>query len=453
MAKQAWRKGRVMLAGMLGVVALTLLTLWGCGGGGYDQPASSAVTTQTATALITPQQLKSWVDAGLVNKDGAYERVVIVEVSGNTANYDVAHIPGAISVNLTNEMTKSRVEGPMLTGQLIATGEQMDALIQKCGIDRYTTIVFTTSEAEMNANQLWNLTRGYTTFRYWGFPKERLKVLDGGNKAWKAAGFALTDAVPTIKRSTYCVTPDNVSRVRDDLRASLSDMILAVQAGTATNDFVDGRATDPVVPGPTSDLIDTSSPTKYVVFEGLVKGGRAYSYTNLIDATSKQFKAAADIRTGLNIPAGKNSIYTICRAGNIASVVFFAIDGYAYYNEVEAGTLKAVWYDGSWGQWGLMAASNLTGPVSSVNAGGKLAVGSVWDTTALTDSLTYNVDFDTDAVTAGIQGRPIVSYTTRIQAPEPAITANQVEDADKAYRSPITTGTGGGSTGGGGGGC
>ena len=441
MAKKVWEKGWFVLAGRCGLVALTLLAVWGCGTSGYDAPSAGVVTTKTPTALIQADTLKQWIDSGLVNKSGGYDRVVILEAS-SVPNYSAGHIPGAQQVDLANDMMQTRVEGPMLTGQLVPDGAKMDALIQKFGIDANTTIVFTSSEAEVGSP--WNLTRGYTTFRYWGFPKERLKVLDGGNKGWKAAGNALTAAVPNIKRSSYGVTANNVSHIRTDLRASLSEMITAVTEGTASNDFIDGRATDPVVPGPTADLIDTSTPTKYVVFEGLVKGGRAYSYTNLIDATTKQFKPVADIRSGLNIPATAKTVYAICRAGNIASALFFAIDGYAYYNEVETGAVKAVWYDGSWGQWGLLASSSRVG-TSGTNAGGKLAVGSVWDTTPLTNSLTYNID--------ATPTRAIVTYNTRLASPEPPLAAgNQLEEADAAYRSPVTS-TSGGSASTGGGGC
>lgn len=444
MVNQAWKKGRILLTSMIGVLALTMLTLWGCGGGGgssYDNPASSAVTTKTATALIQAAELKQWVDAGLVNKAGGYDRVVIMDVS-SAPNYSTAHIRGAQNVSLNDELVQTRVEGPMSTGQLVLDGAKMDALIKKLGIDANTTIVFTSSEAEVGSP--WNLTRGYATFRYWGFPKNRLKVLDGGNKAWKVAGYALTTEIPSITPSTYVVTPNNINRVRTDLRASLTDMIAAVQAGsvkagTGTNDFIDGRATDPTVPGPTTDLIDG---TKYVVFEGLLKGGRAYSYTNLIDSTTKQFKSIADIKAGLNIPATATTVYTLCRAGNIASALFFAIDGYAYYNEVESGAIKAVWYDGSWGQWGLMSASTANG--------GKLAAGSVWDTSLLTDSLTYNVGKTVSGTTLTISN--IISYGSRLASPEPSIAAgNQLEEADAAYLSPVTTTSGGGSTGGGGG--
>ena len=91
-----------------------------------------------------------------------------------------------------------------------------------------------------------------------------------------------------------------------------------------------------------------------------------------------------------------------------------------------------------------MASSDKVG-ISATNAGGKLAVGSVWDTTLLTDSLTYNID--------AVPARSIVPYITRLNNPQPSLAnGNQLEEADAAYRSPVTP-TGGGTASTGGGGC
>lgn len=423
MSEKLITKSKLMLAALLGV-AIAALTIWGCGTTSYDNPASGVVTTKTANALINSTTLKQWMDAGLVNRKGGYDRVVILEVSAKPLNYASEHIPGAIFVNLS-EIYGTRVEGPAEFGSMVATGAQMDALIKKAGIDENTTIVFTTSAGELDAStgsQLWNLTRGYTTFRYWGFPKERLKVLDGGNKSWPAVG-TMTDVVPVITQSTYGIAPNGVNRVKADLRASLSEMMTAVQGDSG--DFIDGRAS---IAGGTTDLIVSTTPSSYVVFEGRLNGtnSRVVAYTTLVDATTKQFLASDTIKTLLNIQT--STAYTLCRAGNIASVLFFAIDGYAYYDESK----KAVWYDGSWGQWGLMA---------DTNNGGKLPVGSAWATNGLTNTPTFN---------AGA-GRTVVDISSRLLSPQPAFGANQIEDADKAYLSPVVPAAGG--SGGGGGGC
>ena len=446
MVNQAWKKGRILLTSMIGVLALTMLTLWGCGGGGgssYDNPSLSGpapVATKTATPLVEASDVKAWLDAGLVNKAPGSERVVILEVTGNTANYTAGHIPGAISVSLTSELTANRVEGPAEFSQMVATGAQMDTLIKRCGIDENTTIVFTTSEAEMNSTSsttgaittpLWNMTRPYTTFRYWGFPKERLKVLNGGNKAWVAAAYPMTTVAPTITASTYNVTPLNTNRVKANLRASLSDMIAAVKAGTGL--IIDGRSDG--VPGGTTDLVEG---TKYVVFEGQMNGGKGYNYVNLLDPTTRKFKdpavVAADM-TAKGLDLTKNTIYTMCRAGNIASALFFYFDGYLYND----GSKNIVWYDGSWGQWGLMSTV-------ATAKDGVLPAGSAWATD--TDGLTLTRTYDADL------GRSVVDITYRLDSTvsHATATANQIEDTDKAYLSPVTT-SGGGTVGGGGGGC
>uniref|UniRef100_C6E9N8 Rhodanese domain protein n=1 Tax=Geobacter sp. (strain M21) TaxID=443144 RepID=C6E9N8_GEOSM len=421
MSEKMMKKSRVLLAALFGMVAIAALTLWGCGGSSYDNPATGVTTTKTATALVSPADLKQWMDQGLVNKQGGYDRVVVLEVSSKPLNYASEHIPGAIFVNLS-ELTATRVEGPAEFGSMVATGAQMDALIKKAGIDENTTIVFTTSSGEMNSNALWYLTRGYTTFRYWGFPKERLKVLDGGNLAWVAAAGTMTSAVPAITTSSYGIAPNGANRVRQELRASLSEMMDAVTANS--KDFIDGRGS---IAGGTTDLIVTATPVPFVVFEGRLSGtnSRILPYTNLVDATTKQFKSVLDVQTLLDIKS--DTAYTLCRAGNIASVLFFAVDGYAYSD----GTKKAVWYDGSWGQWGLMA---------DLNNGGKLPAGSAWSTIALTSGYSDNAT----------AGRTVVDISNRLLSPHPAFPANPIEEADKAYLSPLVP-TSGGSSGGGGG--
>jgi 3-mercaptopyruvate sulfurtransferase SseA len=330
----------------------------------------------------------------------------------------------------------------------------MDSLIQKAGIDANTTIVMTSS-----GNNTINLTRPYATFRYWGFPKSRLKILQGGNAGWTTAGYALTSNPPDIKKSTYCVAPNGTTNVNTDIRASLDEMISFVKGIVAGNTdkvtILDTIRPAPVAPqivhisGPTSDLIDS---TKFTAFDGAMKGSYRFPYANLVTtAGTLIFKDASTIKADISAAIGGDGVTTIgdanrdatktfvvfCRAGNAASVAYFALDGIAYYDS----KVEVKWYDGSLGQWNLMATSDRTA-VNGTNAGGKLKVGSIWDTTSLMDNLTWNVD----------RGKAIVDYAPRVYGIEPSFAeGNQIETADKAYRSPVTSTTGGGSTSGGGG--
>ena len=57
----------------------------------------------------------------------------------------------------------------------------------------------------------------YWTFRYWGFPRERVKMLNGGDDAWEVAGRPLTEAALVPTASTFSVTSNRV--LKDTLRS------------------------------------------------------------------------------------------------------------------------------------------------------------------------------------------------------------------------------------------
>lgn len=474
MSEKMMKKSRVLLAALFGMVAIAALSIWGCGGSSYDTPAEKAVTTKTATALITAADLKGWIDAGLVNKPGGYDRVVILDVSNNESDTSnkyntVGHIPGAILISAGSAafMDNTRAEGPFnVTGSMVLTGAAMDTLIQNAGIDGNTTVVFTN-----NATNTINEARAYTTFRYWGFPKNRLKVLQGGNAGWVAGGYELTKAVPAVTRSTFGVAQDGTTRVNTEMRVSLPEMINYVKGIAAGNagkvtlvDTVRGAGNPLAKITSTTDLLAT--PAAYTPFDGAMKGSYSYGAPAMVSpAGSLYFKDAATIKADLAAALGTDGLtalgsanrdatktfISLCRAGNYASVGFFALDGIAYYNDP---TVDVKWYDGSYGQWNLLAASNHTAVDTlgaTVNAGGKLAVGSIWDTTSLMDNLTWNVGRTVSAT--DLTQRPIVNYASRVYTVEPSFAdGNQIETADKAYRSTVSPASAGGS-GSGGGGC
>lgn len=478
MSQKMMKKSKGLIAALLGTMMIAALTIWGCGTDSYDNPAASATTTKTETALIDATTLQAWITEGKVNAPfGNLDRVVILDVTGNAADgsnkYNtVGHIPGSYLVLGNGYFQTVREEGPLkTTGSLVCTGDTMDSLIQNAGIDKNTTIVVT------SAGSIVDLSRTYATLRYWGFPKTRIKVLNGGNAAWPAAD--LTTKASSIVKSTYGVAQNGKTNINTDMRASLVEMIAYVKGIDAGNtnkvtliDTVRGSATvlNSKVSGPTGDLIDG---TKYTPFDGAVKGSYSYFAPRMV-TTGLYFKDAAAIKQDLSAAFGTDGITALgdanrdatktfisfCRAGNYASVGYFALDGIAYYNS----NVDVKWNDGSLGQFNLMASSDHTATDTTaaiVNAGGKLKVGSIWDTTSLMDNLTWNVGrtikvavvpATTPATTKDIQ-TPIVDYANRVYDVEPSFAAgNQLETTDKAYRSTVT-GTTGGSAGGGGGGC
>ena len=275
------------------LVALSLclllapLIMNSCGTSNYDKP----VTSQTSATLLSPETLKTWIDSGIVNSTG-FDRVVILDVT-SLATYTAGHIPGAQFVN-SGDIYQIRQEGPATDVNMVIEGARMDALIQKAGIDGNTTVVITTGAASPSGSAILTATRTFWTFRYWGFAKGKLKLLDGVNFAWKAAYGLSTDTPPAPTPSTFSVK--NNARLRTDLRASLGDMINVAEGKVANAIPIDMRSvpTDGSYIGKRGSTGGVFNPgSDFVAFEGRLKGAKAMLYTDLFDpANNYRFKSA-----------------------------------------------------------------------------------------------------------------------------------------------------------------
>jgi thiosulfate/3-mercaptopyruvate sulfurtransferase len=279
----AWQAAFVVLCALL-----IPLVLNSCGTSSFDKP----VTSLTTATLIPPETLKAWTSSGIVNSTG-YDRVVILDVT-SLATYTAGHIPGAQFLN-TSDLYNVRQEGPATDVNMVLDGGHMDALIQRYGIDKNTTVVFTSGAASPGAGSVLSATRAYWTFRYWGFSKEKLKLLDGINFSWKALYGLSTASVPAPTPSTYSVK--TIAALRGDLRSSLGDMI-NVAEGKVPNaipiDMRSGETEGSSYTGKRGSTTGVFSPgSDFVAFEGRVKGARALLYTTMFDsANNYRFKSA-----------------------------------------------------------------------------------------------------------------------------------------------------------------
>jgi 3-mercaptopyruvate sulfurtransferase SseA len=449
------RNKRVWL--LLGFILAALpLSFHGCGTE-YDEPS----TTKTDTALISPATLKAWMDAGLVNGTG-YDRVVILDVNSSTT-YNAGHINGARWLD-SSRISQNRVEGPTVTYTEVATGARMDELITELGITQNTTIVFTGSSYT-------NPCRAYFTFRYWGFPKNRLKVLDGlhnnvvGYPTWRISYPSDwgTVTAPPAAATTYRVTDNGT--LRNDLRVSLSEMIDYAEGRVPNALAIDVRGiTAPVsyngTPGGTGGSFPSPSTADYKVFEGHINGAKLITYSDLYyaSATGLLFKDTdtvknyfTDASVGLD---STKTAYIYCRVGYMGAVAFFALDGILGW--------PVAFYDGSWSQWGLLSGN--------AAMGGMLDPSSPWttDISARSEVIVYNdpaarpievLAYNGTTCTGTNTGGTIVYNPVDCNlnpdlyaAPDSfATSGNQIEEDDRAYMKSGSGGSGGG--GGGSGGC
>ncbi|MDY0269556.1 selenite/tellurite reduction operon rhodanese-like protein ExtH [Trichloromonas sp.] len=434
--------------------AASALLLGGCsGGGGSDYEAPEVNQTPDDSAYIGPQLtttqplaghtqnvlidatiIKNWIDQGLVNRPLGSERVVLLSVS-DTAKYAAGHIPGA-QLWATGEHVMNRIEGPVETVNMVLTGAAMDEMLQKHAIDGTTTIVLTAHTGQAT----YQVGRAYFLLRYWGFPKDRIKILDGFDSAWTDAGFALTADAPAVSRSDFSVC--ELPQFRDDLRGGLSEVIAAIE--NQTMQVVDFRGD--AMPAATAGVFaddrdgDGTAEADFVVFEGTMKGGKYYSWSKLVNpdrvtgtADDKRF-VTPDVLTAEFAAAGidnSKKLITMCRTAMIASAGFLAVDAILGWD--------AMVYDGSWSQWGSLS--------DQTAKGGLLPAGSIWatDVAELMDVVLYNAD-------AGKLVEP-----ARVAIPDAASPydagANNIEIEDREYFEAAPTGPASSTGGGGGGGC
>ena len=288
----------------------------------YTDPA------ETENALIEPQTLNEWVQAGLVNSDDVYAdpRVAVIRV--DASKYSSGHVPGAVPLAAGDAqgaatLKATRVEGLAETQNLVPTGETVDQIIQAAGVGPNTTIV-------LSGDNPMYAARAYWTLRFYGFPRERVKMLQGGSTAYdEEFGLVFEDVE----------TPETGYTIKDfeepnyALRKGLNELIQDVddpEAGDRTTTVVDQRGEgdgdgEAKIAG---SVIDTAG--------SYIEGG---GFTG-----PNPWKSASDIEDhvfGYDGVEEGDEIVTMCHSGFKGTVAFFALDGIAKYDHVAL-------YDGSW---------------------------------------------------------------------------------------------------------
>jgi 3-mercaptopyruvate sulfurtransferase SseA len=265
-------KGKWVIPFIAALLIAVPLFIQSCGSGGYSNPQSEI---KGSSVLISPETLNGWIANGYGTDSFGFTKIVILDVAGATGTTSYTgsgHVQNAFLLDTAADLTTTRSDGVSDTITMVANRTMMDSLIQRTGIDENTVVVIT-------GDSLLNMGAAYFNFRYWGFPKNRLRVLDRTNVAYKTAGFTLVNTVPpapTPSAYNVCKLTQNTS-----LRAPLSEMITLAQGGIPNSVIWDVRAPNEYngVAGSTTGP-SGSATTGYVAFEGHVKGA-----VNLIHTT------------------------------------------------------------------------------------------------------------------------------------------------------------------------
>jgi 3-mercaptopyruvate sulfurtransferase SseA len=324
--------------------------------------------------MISPATLHNWLTTGYGFDTYGYRRMVILDVDSR-AGYDRGHIPGAMLLeNSSNDLWARRTNGFTETPYQVATRSQMDNIIRRTSIDTDAVVVFTGSD-------MMYVARAYFNFRYWGFPRQKLKVLNTTKELYKAAGYVLqTKPVPAPEPCEFSVCSLQQQNSVHAMRASFQEMITVAGDDDPSTVILDTRSSDEFAgkAGSTSLAMEENG---YVVFEGHIRTALHLDNNIVLDALSdpdmnraKARMSGALEKTGLN-DTGTAFLYN--RTGLAATGAFLALDGLL--------NLPVKIYDGGWIQWGQMAATNAA-------TGGTLAADSPWrtDIPSRSAAITYN---------------------------------------------------------------
>lgn len=141
--------------------------------------------------LISVDELQAKMDAG--------EEIVVVSVDKG-ANYLLGHIPGAVNI-----WGEEMVNTDHPTSGMIPTPEGFAKLMGEKGISNSSHVVVYDNSGGLWAARVWWFMRVYG--------HHKVQLLDGGLKAWKAAGNKVAHLGTKIKKTTYEVKANNYQYV------------------------------------------------------------------------------------------------------------------------------------------------------------------------------------------------------------------------------------------------
>ena len=231
--------------------------------------------------------------------------------------YDEAHIPGAVYIDWTRDITDPEDAVPAQ----IAPPDRFASIMGSLGIGDTTYVVVYDHVGGQFATRLW------WALLYYGH--DRVSVLDGGWKKWVTETHPTTAEVPAIEPTVF--TP----RPRHGWRKEAEDVLAASERGAFVLDARDeGQYTGAIVRGEGR--------------AGHVPGARHLHSDSLFDPENGTFlpheELAAKLREA-GVPDDRDApLISYCNGGVAATVPLFALHQLGYKNLAN--------YDGSWNEWG-----------------------------------------------------------------------------------------------------
>lgn len=274
--------------------------------------------------LVTPEWLAEHIDDEFLQVIDIRGYVKTEDLGGGRQKgsylaardeYEAGHIPGAVYIDWTQDIVDPDAD----VKAQIAQPDRFKAVMEERGIGDQTAVVVADHVNGHLAARLW------WALRYYGH--DDVAILEGGYRAWEAAGLPLTTDVPVIER-TVTFTP----HVRPELRAEVDDVVLQMRSGS--RQIVDAR-----------DAATYAGETQRGNRGGHIPGALNLPAASLVDEEGC-WRSPAEIRD-LAIRAGidpERPVTAYCNGGVTATQLMFGLQ--------RAGITDLSNYDGSWNEWG-----------------------------------------------------------------------------------------------------
>jgi thiosulfate/3-mercaptopyruvate sulfurtransferase len=245
--------------------------------------------------------------------DGSQEAVY----RGAPEEYAEAHVPGAVFVDWTTDITDPDDPVPAQ----LAPPERFKAAMQSRGVGDSTRVVIHDHTGGQFATRLW------WALLYYGH--DETYVLDGGWRKWTAEGRPTTAGLPAPEPATF--TPDSHPR----LRAGVEETLAA--SGDGNTLLLDAR-----------DRSQYTGEVRRGARGGRIPGARHLHADSLKDPETGTFLARGELEQLVReagVPEEREApVVAYCNGGVAATAALFNLYRLGYANISN--------YDGSWNEWG-----------------------------------------------------------------------------------------------------
>ncbi len=255
--------------------------------------------------------------------------------SGSKQDYEAGHIPGAVFVDWTSDITDPDAE----VKAQIAPPARFKAAMERIGIGDETAVVVADNTGGHLATRLW------WALNYYGH--EAVAVLDGGYARWQELGLPMTRDAPAARDVAFTprVCPwlvASANEVHDTIGSRDRQIVDARDAGTFSGATQRGRRGGHI---PSSINLPSQSLVR--------RDGRWM--------TREEIRAEAE-RAGVSLD---KPVTAYCNGGVTATAVLFGLHRAGMPLE------RITNYDGSWNEWGERSDLPAEGNRDLFGAGGQ----------------------------------------------------------------------------------